>query len=296
MAAVLSNEGGYYPTRAYISEARRIGLEIKAPDINQSAWFYQGSNRTIRVGFMQIKGIKKSFIDKLIIERNKEGPFSSLPDFLLRTGSELGQGRLLIKAGCFDNIAGGLSRPGMLWQAYAHARGQYPGHLPNPPEYSRDQKLQHEIECFGFVLSGHPIDLYPVNWITDKIVKASEMENYTGRKIKVLGWLITEKITQTRKGDPMEFVTFEDRSAIYEATFFPDVYRSLWHLLTPNCLFLLDGIVEEDFGVPTLNVKGLKRLELAHKSCYGEGSGNIEETEEVRSRFSSAETESESFA
>jgi DNA polymerase III alpha subunit len=135
-----------------------------------------------------------------------------------------------------------------------------------------------------------------VNLIADQIIKASEMQHYFGRRIKVLGWLITEKITQTRKGDPMEFVTFEDKLAIYEATFFPDVYRSAWHLLTPNSLFLLEGIVEEDFGVPTLNVNRLKRVDLAHKSCYAGDGGNVEESEKVRSRFSSAPADSESFA
>lgn len=232
----------------------------------------------------------------MIIERKAGGPFRNFRDFLFRTEPELGQARLLIKAGCFDDIAGGLSRPGMLWQAYAHANGQNPGNLANPGEYSRDEKLAHEIECFGFPVSCHSLDLYRIHSISDKPIQASEMHNYTGRRVKLLGWLITEKMTQTKKGDPMEFVTFEDKSAIYEATLFPDAYRSVWHRLTPNCLFLLEGIVQDDFGVTTLNVKRLKRLDLPQKSCYAEASGNIEESEKVRSRFFAAEADPERFA
>ena len=81
------------------------------------------------------------------------------------------------------------------------------------------------------------------------------MQDYVGKRIGLLGWLISEKLTQTKKGDPMEFVTFEDTSATYEAIFFPDVYRRLWNRLTPNRPFIIDGIVEEHFGAVTVNVK-----------------------------------------
>jgi error-prone DNA polymerase len=266
MAAVISNEGGYYPTLAYISEARRMGLEVKLPDINESLWSYTGNGRSLRVGFMQIRGIKKASVDKLVAERNSSGPFRSFGDFWLRNDPELAHVKLLIKAGCFDSIGQGLSRPGMLWRAYAYAKGENPADLPNPKEYSREEKLAQEIECFGFALSCHPIDLYPMGPGAD-VIQAAEMHKHIGKRVKILGWLIGEKLTQTRKGDPMEFVTFEDTSAIYEATFFPDSYRNLWHLLTPNHLFLIEGVVEEEFGAVTLNVKGLKRLDLAHESC-----------------------------
>ena len=266
MAAVLSNEGGYYPTLAYILEARRMGLELKTPDINESLWSYEGRGRAIRAGFMQIRGIKQAFIQELIKERTNRGPFVSLRDFCLRTDPELAQARLLIKSGCFDSIACALSRPGMLWQAYARHNQENPDELPNPKEYSEDERLAHEIECFGFVLSCHPIDLYRIEPRVHGCIAASQMQEHIGKRVRILGWLINEKLTQTKKGDPVEFVTFEDTSAVYEATFFSDSYR-LWHLLAPNHLFLVEGIVEGDFGAVTLNVKQLERLDLSRNSC-----------------------------
>jgi error-prone DNA polymerase len=220
----------------------------------------------------------------LIEERNGRGPFQSFDDFCTRAEPELGQMRLLIKSGCFDSIAGGLSRPGMLWRAYAYAKGEPSGRLPNPEEYSEYEKLAHEIDCFGFLLSRHPLELYRIDLTYRKLIKAAEMHSYIGKSVKVLGWLITEKLTQTKKGEPMEFVTFEDTSAIYEATFFSDAYRRLWHLLTPNQLFQIEGVVEEDFGAVTLNVKQLNRLDLNQKSCYANFSGNAEEKEKIGRR------------
>jgi error-prone DNA polymerase len=297
MAAVLSNEGGYYPTLAYISEARRMGLEIKPPDINNSAWRYEGRGGTIQVGFMQIRGIKKSFVHQLIAERNVQGPFRCFREFCLRTNPELAQARLLIKAGCFDSVADGLSRPGILWQAYAHEKRKDPGELPNPEEYTEYEKLEHEIESFGFPLSCHPLDLYRANLAGINFIKAIDLKTHVGKPVRILGWLIMEKLTQTKKGDPMEFVTFEDRSGIYEATFFPDTYMRLWHRLMPNRPFVIEGVVEEDFGALTLNVKNLEHLDVVRNSCYGKSSGTeVRKREKVSQRLSSGRAEPSEFA
>jgi len=68
---------------------------------------------------MQIKGLKKEFIQALIEDRTPNGPYASLQEFLDRVEAESAQTRLLIKAGCFDTIAGEVTRPGLLWRLYA---------------------------------------------------------------------------------------------------------------------------------------------------------------------------------
>ena len=93
----------------------------------------------------------------------------------------------------------------------------------------------------------------------------------------------------------MEFVTFEDTSAIYEATFFSQAYRRLWHLLAPNQLFLIEGVVDRDFGAVTLNVSQLKRLDLNRKSCYAENHA-CGQSEKIGSRFSTGESHTKEFA
>ncbi len=119
MASVISNQGGFYSTSAYLSEAKRMGLTMLLPDINASEWAYTGNGHVIRVGFMQIKGLKKEFIEAIIQERNTNGPYASLQEFLDRVKAEPAQTRLLIKTGCFDSIAGEVTRPGLLWRLYA---------------------------------------------------------------------------------------------------------------------------------------------------------------------------------
>jgi error-prone DNA polymerase len=119
MASVISNGGGYYSTFGYISEARRMGLQVLPPDINQSAVKYTGKDRDIRVGLMQLKELSHEAKEAVLFERSRNGPFQSLDDFLTRVGQHvhLQDVRVLIKAGCFDSISKGVDRPGLVWKA-----------------------------------------------------------------------------------------------------------------------------------------------------------------------------------
>ena len=285
MAAVINNQGGFYSTFAYLSEARRMGLRVLPLDINHSNWSYVGKNQALRVGFMQVKGLSREFIERILTERTTGGTFQSFQDFLSRLSHEAAQVRLLIKAGCFDSIAGEVTRPGLLWRLHSsHAnrmlhRTRYASSreyektlsssgvlpfasvssrsIPIPADYSPTQKLQHEIELFGFLLSKHPLELYAECFRGLSYVSAGEMLRYVGKRVTMVGWLITEKSAQTKHGESMEFATFEDLTGLYDATFFPETYRRFGHLLSGGKPYIVEGVVEEEFRTLTLTVKKL---------------------------------------
>jgi error-prone DNA polymerase len=94
-------------------------------------------------------------------------------------------------------------------------------------------------------------------------VPASHMHRFIGRRITMIGWLITEKPVETKQGLAMEFITLEDHTALYDATLFPEVYRRCSHLLSTNRAYMVQGLVEEAFGVMTLTVLDLRWLDLA---------------------------------
>ena len=81
--------------------------------------------------------------------------------------------------------------------------------------------LQQELETLGLLLSRHPLTLYRKALDRVKPVPASEMHRWAGRYVTMVGWWVTGKTVQDKHNRPMEFVTFEDTSAIYDATFFP---------------------------------------------------------------------------
>ena len=260
MAAVISNQGGFYSTFAYLSEARRMGLAILLPDINESDWAYRGEGERLRMGLMQVKTIPQDLGLTIVEERTKAGPYRSFQDLLQRVKPDLAQARALVRAGCCDSIAGELTRPALMWRLYVG--NTFPSDpLPIPDDYSAAQKRAHEIESFGFLASRHPLTLYRKQIEQLRPVPASHMHQFVGQRITMVGVLITEKAAETKHGQAMEFITLEDVTALYDATLFPEVYRRCCHLLSPNRPYVVRGLVEQSFGVATLTVHDLHLLE-----------------------------------
>ena len=260
IAAVVSNQGGYYSAFAYLSEGRRMGLTILPPDINASAWAHTGSGTIVRVGLMQIKGLQEDLAKQIIAEREQHGPYRSLSDFVSRVKLDYAQAKLLIKAGCLDSIAGELTRPALLWRVFSAQATKPPSYIPIPAEYSAQKKLHHELALFGFPLHCHPLDLFRDAFAGTPRILAKDLDQYVGQEVTLIGWLLTEKIVSTKKGEPMEFMTLEDQTGMYDATVFPNTYRTYCHLLATNQAYMLTGLVEERFSTVTVTVKTLQLL------------------------------------
>jgi error-prone DNA polymerase len=261
MAAVISNQGGYYSPFAYISESRRLGITVRPPDINESEYRYTGIGKELRVGLMQLDGLTREGAQKLLKERGERGRFSSFADFLGRVNATRSDLERLVKAGCFDALHGKEKRPALLWELL-HFQQQATAllfemqtELPKAPPYDAKTVLQQEVESLGFLVSQHPLTLYKEQWLRHRPIKGSELRRNCGKWVTMVGWWITTKTVEDKHGRPMEFISFEDVTAIFDATFFPDVYARFCRKLSQRRPYLLKGVVEEEFGVATLRVK-----------------------------------------
>ena len=261
MAAVISNQGGYYSPFAYISEARRLGLVILPPDINESGYHYRGFEKSLRVGLMQIDGLTRESADRLLRERGERGEFTSFQNFLGRVNAPRCDAERLVKGGCFDSLEGVERRPTLLWELL-HFQQQSTGllfeqqtALPQAPAYDAKLVLRQEVESLGFLVSQHPLTLYKEQWQRHRPIRGAELISHSGKWVTMVGWWITTKTVEDKHGRAMEFISFEDVSAIFDATFFPDVYARFCRKLSQRRPYLLKGIVEEEFGVATLRVK-----------------------------------------
>ncbi|WP_136523712.1 DNA polymerase III subunit alpha [Geomonas ferrireducens] len=261
MAAVISNQGGYYSPFAYISEGRRLGLAILPPDINESEYHYLGKEKTLRIGLMQIDGLTREGAKRLFKERRDGGCYASFADFLRRSGVQRADAERLVKAGCFDALEGVERRPALLWellhfqQQDAALLFEHKTALPKAPPYDAETVLRQEVEALGFLASRHPLSLYKAQWQRHRPIRAAELIKHSGKWVTMVGWWITTKMVEDKHGRPMEFVSFEDVTAIFDATFFPDVYARFCRKLSQRRPYLLKGVVEEEFGVATLRVK-----------------------------------------
>jgi len=113
----------------------------------------------------------------------------------------------------------------------------------------------------GFLCEHHPITLFcgGRKGATQRI-KLKDVPQHVGRRVHVLGWLITGKVVHTRTGEPMEFLTFEDETDIIEATFFPKTYARFCHMLDRERPYRLTGTVEDDWGAVTLTVTHVEKV------------------------------------
>jgi error-prone DNA polymerase len=123
MAAVISNQGGYYRTFAYVSEAKRMGVRVLPPDVNASDRAYAGQDREMRVGLMQLNGLREETLEALLEERNRGGPFTSFTDLRRRVAIPPKDAELLVKSGACDTIASGRTRAELLWELYLDGPG-----------------------------------------------------------------------------------------------------------------------------------------------------------------------------
>ena len=272
MAAVISNQGGFYSTFAYVSEARRMGLTILAPDINHSDVRWTGKFKTMRVGLLSIKGLSTETKTRIIAARGK-GPYRSMRDFLNRVHPNEDEVKALVHAGALDICHPRQNRTSLLWElaVWLHNKSQKPisGNIfndaetetppPLPPENERD-RLRREFAVLGFLSDRHPMTLFSETLKKTQMIKVVEIPRFLGKRIRVAAWIITGKVVHTKHGDLMEFLTFEDETGIVETTFFPEAYRRFCHMIDRQRPYILTGKVEQNWGAVTLTVEKVEAI------------------------------------
>ncbi len=272
LASVITNQGGFYGSYAYLSEARRFGIKILLPDINRSARGYRGRRDRIRMGFMPIKKLQEKTIEAILAER-KAGDFTSLNDFFLRVELDLADAMALTNAGCFASLAPDRTHKEIAFRVAClhlqNGRGECLTPTANQTPLTRSERLKLEVESFGFPVTEHPLNPY-LPYFAGRIKKARDIPRCVGQTINLAGVYITRKVTATRKHEAMEFVTFEDETDIYECVMFPAVFAEYGDLLNWEKLFILRGKVEEAFGVYTLTIEKLSSLQRMIKRLYPE--------------------------
>jgi len=292
MAAVLTNQGGYYTPMEYAEEARRLGVRLLPPCVQASREEFWGEGREIRVGLMQVKGLAHESIESILAARLGAGPFRDLGDFLGRVAISPTEVGSLVRCGAMD--AFGNTRPRLLWElelrvaarvenggaaggaapretAFApgvrsHARvDALVDKIPALPAYDAQQRMHAELEILEMTLEAHPFTLFAA--ALDRVrrlrpvVTSDVLRRHEGNEVYLLGWKVTSKRTSTVDDEPMCFVTFSDEHGRFEVSFFPEVYaRYALELVRGMGPFLLKGRVEVAFGVAEVVASHVKLL------------------------------------
>ena len=261
MAAVISNQGGFYSTFAYVSEARRLGLTILPPDVNRSGIHWTGHGNTLRVGWLSVKHLGQKTMQR-IMKARREKSFGRIGEFLRSVRPDEPEARALIHAGAFDALQNSGNRAELLWELACWTKSRRDPTKPRglfdrsaqveKPALPADdprENLRREYAVLGFLCSRHPMTLFSKAVERLGGVKARDLKRFAGRRVTVAGLLITGKVVHTKHGDPMEFLTFEDETGLVETTFFPEAYSRFCAVLDRSRPFVLKGKVDEDLSL-----------------------------------------------
>lgn len=278
MVAVINNGGGFYAAEHYIHEARLCGGRIHAPDINKSLYEITIEEKDIYLGFNLIHELEQKTADAIISERQRNGAFLSLGNFMQRVHISVEQLRLLIRIHAFRFT--GRTKQQLLWDIHTLIGGEKktqaglllfeaerkPFLLPDL-HYSNTDNAWDEIELLGFPLcspfelvsslESHRLPATPVS-------SAAELPDYAGKTISIMGYFVTRKPTRTKKGDTMAFGTFLDSKGQWiDTTHFPDVLKK-FPFRGKGC-YLITGKVVEEFGFYSLDVTAIEKLEYRQR-------------------------------
>ncbi|MFW5663693.1 MAG: DNA polymerase III subunit alpha [bacterium] len=266
--AVINNFGGFYNTRIYVNEARRHGAVIHLPCINHSVYKTSIRNRDIYLGWQHVKGLGSTLAVSLCHERAQNGPFKSLQDFIHRTAPGLEQVLLLIRCGAFRFC--GKPKKELLWEAH-FLLSQQPKKQTVPaifePEEKKftlpplhDNKLEDaydEMELLGFPVTLSRFDMLKTDYRGNAL--ACELMSKLGRKVRMVGDLVTIKYVHTVRKDWMHFGCFlDEKGEFFDTVHFPQSLQK--YPFTGQGLYLIEGKVVEEFGYPSVEVEKLGRL------------------------------------
>jgi len=272
MAAVLSNHGGFYSTLAYASESRRMGLALFPPDVNESGWRCAGGKGVIRFGFCMVVSLNAGVAETIPRERERRGAYRSVEDFARRVGFERTDAEALVGSGAFDSLLGGSKRSDALMTLLSMCAAREGGAAGAPRELFelevRDpvqgegrgagrKRRAAELKYLGTTLDSHPLELWR-RALAQPRTRAADLRHMIGRRVRLLGWPITAKPVLTANEEPMEFVSFEDETAIFEAVLFPEAFKKFRHLLFEEHPLWIRGLVENNRGATTLTIEEMR--------------------------------------
>ncbi|GAB4378706.1 MAG: hypothetical protein Kow0042_27400 [Calditrichia bacterium] len=275
MTAVLNNHGGFYSKAAYIEEARRMGIQLLPPDINDSLREFTASGNCIRVGLDCVYELTEKTKDRILIERTR-GSYRDYYDFVQRVRPREGEVGNLIKCGALRSVEP--NEPLLLLKNKMFFKNKRNRNLTeallqnvNLLPYNRFQRILNEMEILNFTVTDHPLALFEdkIDW--KSITPSFELEKCKENRIQFGGWLVTSRRVKTRDQQYMKFLTLEDRYGLCEAVMFPRVYGQYGHLVKSYGPYLITGRVqsrlpgEANLLVEELSVVEIGRQELEEK-------------------------------
>jgi len=302
LAAMCSAGAGFYHVSAYVEEAKRWGIAVQLPSVNHSRMEYTAEDggdgkRALRVGLMQVRGLRVETVTAILRARGESGAFSSLEDFLRRVPVESDEFESLIKCGAFDEMGDEMNddtrrmtRPELLWRwnlLQAAGKGAQPngsrirsGQGIVLPKKTETLFAANPTDAIGAALAEMQTPEYTIEQklkyereILEVCVSghpldflprngeawSDELPGLLGKRVTLCGWVVTYRHVGTKNYRNMMFVTLEDQRGVYEVVLFPDAYDRFGGLVFETRSMRVTGRVEQDGQIKGERLEALKK-------------------------------------
>lgn len=253
-----------------ITECKHMGLEVLAPDVNQSyvEFGVVPAAKQVRFGMAAVKGVGVGAVEEIIRAREADGPFKSVEDFAKRVSTSKVNRKAwesLVKAGAFDALgdrsdllfnldtilafASKLQKEALSGQVDMFAALGGDKLMPSvelkssPVKYTSKEQLMWERELLGLYISAHPLDNYDAFFEEQTIPLHACTPQIDGQKVSVGGLVSTIRTIVTKAGTKMAFVGIEDKTSEAELIVFPRLYEQLGDSLQQDAVLKVSGTV-----------------------------------------------------
>ena len=266
--AVINNFGGFYHSWVYFNEAKRQGGTLLLPCVNNSEHKTRIKGKNIYIGFIHIAKLESKLGKKIVEERENNGEYIDIENFIRRLEPGMEQLILLVRMNAFRFT--GKSKSALLWEA--HLLQKTNKSLPKDirlfegkrKEFKLPQLVHEpledaydEIELLDFPVSMSYFNMLQTSFRGEAL--ACDFNRLVGKKIKVVGLLVTIKYVKTVKKELMHFATFLDHSGeMFDTTHFPDCLRR--YPFRGHGVYLILGKVVDEFGYASIEVEKIAKL------------------------------------
>jgi DNA polymerase-3 subunit alpha len=271
MAAVLTAfRANEEKVAAAVAECRRMGIEVRPPDVHASHLEFTVEGDAIRFGLLAVKNVGQGAIESIIAARQEGGEFRSLTDFCTRIDLRLANRKVLealIKVGALrafghpaqlllglddaigaaqvtqrDRITGQTS----LFDLGSADADAFERPLPAATEVPVRERLRWEKELLGLYLSEHPMGevAEQVGRFVNAYSGDLKDETLDGQRVVVGGIVTGMRTVITKRQEPMAIVTLEDLQGSIEVVVFPRLYETTRPLLRDGAILLIAGRID----------------------------------------------------
>ena len=270
-----------------MDDCKSHGIKVLNPDVNESAdHFTVNKDGNVRFALGSIKGFGANVVDAIIKEREENGLFTDVYDFVERMAGNVNRKSFesLVNSGALDGfghkrsmyfqlnrtgepfidliarygdlyandtLSGGIS----LFGDMEEMKPERPALPDNEGEMDIMELLQREKDLVGMYLSSHPLDRYAFEMHNftnchladlNQLVADCEAQKKTS-KVYVAGIVTDCKQLTTKTGKPYSRTLLEDYSGSYELTLFGKDHEAFLQYMTPKATLFLEGDIEEKF-------------------------------------------------